>query len=51
MRRKIIGIRAFERTKIAKQYIGVCFNIVFVGHPESPIINRVAAPVAIIIRV
>jgi hypothetical protein len=51
MRREVVGVRTFERTKVPKQYIGVGFNIIFIGHPERPIVDRVATPVAIVIRV
>ena len=51
MRREVVGVRTFERTKVPKQYIGVGFNIIFIGHPERPIVDRMATPVAIVIRV
>jgi putative transposon-encoded protein len=51
MRREVVGIRTFERTKVPKQYIGIRFNIIFIGHPERPIVDWMATPVAIVIRI
>ena len=51
MRREVIGIRTFERTEVPEQYVGIGFNIVFIRHPERPIVDWMATPVAIIIRI